>query len=124
VGPGEPIALGEPSTTGLFEILWHGLADVLGTAAAATLLRRAAQRALPRCPELAALRIVRERLDYRYTLPASWTSPVQPLPGGLAALTCELWPLLVELTGSIVVQRLAQIPELRDRGILPTEAPR
>jgi hypothetical protein len=87
-------------------------------------LRRAAQRALPRCPELAALRIVRERLDYRYTLPANWTSPVEQLPGGLAALTCELWPLLVELTGSIVVQRLAQIPELRDRGILPTEAPR
>jgi len=109
----------EPSPAELFDILWRGLADILGTAAAATLLRRAAQRALPRWPELAALRIVRERLEYRYSLPPDWEQPVSPLPGALSDVAHQLWPLLVDLTGTVVVQRLAQIPELRERGILP-----
>ncbi|MEO8185476.1 MAG: hypothetical protein ABI895_42245 [Deltaproteobacteria bacterium] len=109
----------ELSAAELFGILWRGLADILGTAAAAALLRRAAQRALPRWPELAALCILRERLEYRYTLPSNWKSPVPKLPGALSALARELWPLLIDLTGSVVVQRLAQIPELREQGILP-----
>ena len=114
----------ELSSADLFGLLWRGLADILGTAAAATLLRRAAQRALPRWPELAALCIIRERLEYRYSLPANWEEPVSQLPAALSAVARELWPLLVDLTGSVVVQRLEQIVELRDRGILPSGEPR
>lgn len=111
------------SAADLFALLWKGLADILGTAAAATLLRRATQRALPRAPELAALSITRQSLEYRYTLPSSWTSPVSDPSGALPALAAELWPLLVDLTGSVVTQRLAQIPELRALGVVPREEP-
>ena len=112
---------GEPSSADLFGILWCGLADILGTAAAAAILRRAAQRALPHWPELAALCIVRERLEYQYRLPANWEHPAtQPL-GALSEVTRELWPLLVDLTGAVVIQRLAQIPELRGQGLLPPD---
>lgn len=100
------------SAADLFALLWKELADILGTAAAATLLRRAAQRARPRAPELAALSIMRQGLEYRYTLPSNWTSPLSDPSGALVALAQELWPLLIDLTGSVVVQRLAQVPEL------------
>jgi CheY-like chemotaxis protein len=49
---GKSSGAGEPSTGDLFAVLWRALTDILGTAAAATLLRRAALRAGPRCPEL------------------------------------------------------------------------
>ena len=100
------------SAADLFALLWKELADILGTAAAATLLRRAAQRARPCAPELAALSIARQGLEYRYTLPSSWTSRVSDPSGALVVLARELWPLLMDLTGLVVVQRLAQIPEL------------
>jgi hypothetical protein len=102
----------------LFAVLWHALADILGTAAAATLLRRASQRAVARSPELAALSIVRENLEYRYEVPPVWSEPAGA-SRALCELTRELWPLLVDLTGSVVVDRLAEVPELRDGGILP-----
>jgi hypothetical protein len=109
----------DPSAADLFTSLWFGLADILGTAAAATLLRRAAQRAVPRCPELAELVITRESLEYRYTVPSAWNdSTAAPLPA-LRELTRELWTFLIDLTGSVVVNRLAQIQALRDRGIIP-----
>lgn len=107
------------SAAGIFSVLWRALADILGTAAAATLLRRASLRALPRWPELAALSIRRESLEYYYTLPTAWNDPASDPPQALSELARELFALLVELTGSVVVNRLAQIPELRDRGIVP-----
>ena len=94
---------------------------MLGTAAAATLLRRAALRATPRYPDLGALAITREGLEYRYTAPASWSEPAAEPPQALCELTRELCALLLDLTGSVVVNRLAQIPELR--GIVPREEP-
>lgn len=106
----------------LFTVLWEALADILGTAAAATLVRRAARRAVARWPELAALSITRESLEYRYTVPPPWKDPAPGPPLALCDLACELWALLVELTGPVVVNRLAQIPELRDRGIVPRRA--
>jgi len=128
-GTNEPAAnvgrvQGEASAADLFALLWAGLADMLGTAAAATLLRRAAQGALPRAPELVLLRITRQGLEYRYTLPSSWSSPVSDSSGALSALARELWPLLVALTGSVVIHRLAQVPELRVLGIEPHEEPK
>ena len=103
----------------LFTILWEALADVLGTAAAATLLRRAAQRALPRWPELKDLSFTRDSLEYRYSVPAAWNDASPGPPQALCALVHELWGLLVDLTGSVVVDRLAQIPELRERHVVP-----
>jgi len=106
-------------TGDLFALLWDALAGILGTAAAATLLRRAAKRAVPLWPELDALSITRESLEYGYTVPTGWKDPDPDPPQALCELARELWTLLVDLTGPVVVNRLAQIPELRDRGIVP-----
>ena len=108
-----------PSAADLFGILWLGLADILGTAAAATLLRRAASRAVLGYPELAELAITRESLEYRYALPSAWSESTATTPRALRELARELWTFLIDLTGSVVVDRLAQIPALRDRGIIP-----
>ena len=115
------------SAAALFTLLWEGLADVLGTAATAVLVRRAARRAAPRNPELAELAISRENLEYRFTLPRAWTERADAANAAAAAdahalreLVGELRPLLVELTGPVVVRRLAQIPALRERGIVPS----
>jgi hypothetical protein len=102
----------------LFALLWEGLADVLGTAATAALVRRAARGAMLRYPELVALVVVRENLEYRYTVPSAWNQPSSSAPAALRELASELRPLLIELTGSVVVRHLARIPELRARGIL------
>lgn len=109
----------------LFALLWQALADVLGTAGAATLLRRAAQRRAPACPELTALSIKREGLDHQYHVPNSWNVLAPEPPPALHALVRELWVLLVELTGSVIVTRLAQVSALRDCGLVPprTEQP-
>jgi hypothetical protein len=108
----------ERSSGELFGIVWETLADILGTAAVATLVRRAAQRATPCWPELAELSVTLESLEYRYVLPASWSERANSAHG-LRALVAELWTLLVELTGPVVVKRLLRIPELREHGILP-----
>ena len=118
--------LGSAHSAGsIFGTLWRELADVLGTAAAASLVRRAAQRVVPRWPELAALSITRENLEYRYVVPSAWNDPSQKPTQALRELTRELWALLVELTGSVVVNRLAKIPELRKLsiGAEPEEQP-
>jgi hypothetical protein len=109
------------SPAALFALVWNSLADLLGTAATATLLRRAAKRAVTREPALAELVIARESLEYRYTLPSSWKDGVGALEGPLRSLVGELLPLLVELTGPIAVRHLAQIPELRERGLVPPQ---
>src|SRR5947199_9375486 len=49
---GKPLDL---SAAGLFEIIWDTLADVLGTAAVAAIVRRAARRAAATQPERAGL---------------------------------------------------------------------
>ena len=111
---GVPDAGKEPSAGDLFTILWLGLADILGTAAAATLLRRAAQRAVLGYPELAELVITRESLEYRYLLPSTWNESTATALRALRELARELWPFLIDLTGSVVVNRLSQIAALRD----------
>jgi len=113
---GQPSA--ELSGAGLFRLLWESLADVLGTAAAATLLRRAAQRAASRSPELAELAIARDNLEYRYTVPTAWKEREEGTVVALRELMGELRPLLVEMTGQVVVRHLEKVPELRERGII------
>jgi hypothetical protein len=112
------------SAADLFAALWHALADILGTAAAATLLRRAAQRAAVTCAELSALEITRVTLEYEYKVPAVWTQPSAQPPEALFLLVAELWKLLQDLTGSVVVNHLEHVTELRDCGLVPPREPR
>jgi len=109
----------ELSGRDLFFLLWQALADVLGTAAAATLLRRAKQRAEANSPELTELSITRGALEYEYQLPEAWDERAPEPPRALRELVRELWALLLDLTGTVVVHRLSQVAELRDRGIAP-----
>ena len=109
------------STATLFGFVWRTLAEMLGTAAAAAIVRRAAQRAAAQSPELAELSVSRDALAYRYTLPPAWSKTTQTAARGQGAfrpLVVEIGRLLAELTGSVVITRLEQVPELRDRGLV------
>lgn len=114
----------ELSVSALFTILWDALADLLGTAATATLLRRAARRAQARSPELAELDIQRQGLAYSYTCPPSWSGRSIGTPPGLRDLIGELRPLLIEMTGQLVIQALEQILELRELVLLAPQEER
>ncbi len=108
-----------PSVAALFDILWEAVADTLGTAATATLMRRATQRAVADWPELGELTITRDSLEHRYAVPASWNASHGPPLDALRELARELCLLLVDLTGSVVVDQLARIPLLVARRIVP-----
>jgi hypothetical protein len=103
------------------ETLWVALSDVMGNAATATVLRRAALRASERAPELSDFSVVRERFVYRYTVPESWSAGTQQSHESLRELFSELRPLLIDLTGSVVLQRLHGIPALRNSGLFAPE---
>ncbi len=104
-----------------FAVLWRTLADVIGPTATAALLQRSVKRAATEQPELRQLVITRERFEYRYTLPPSWARPAADARAALAPVVRELWPLLAELTGTVVVRRLREVPHLRRCGVLPEE---
>jgi len=115
---------GEIDAAALFAIVWDAIAGVLGTAATAAIVRRAAGRAATDSPELIDVVIRRERLEYRYTLPHAWSHTASPAtqeertPIAFRALVSEIGRLLVELTGTVFIGRLEQIPELCARGLL------
>ncbi len=106
------------SAAALFAILWDALANLLGTAAVAAIVRRAARRAAAASPELVDLVVVREDLEYRYTLPDAWSQDAQRAPIALRVLVAEIGRLLAELTGTVVIRRVEQIPELRACGLV------
>lgn len=97
------------TTADSFQLLWDHLSDLIGTSATATLVRRAAKHALPRAPGLSRLEIKRPTFEYEVLVPATWRDDGSD---DLKSLVRTLQPLLVELTGPIVVQRLRSIPEL------------
>jgi hypothetical protein len=101
VNGGDP---GETSAAELFALLWGSLADMLGTAATATLLRRAIKQAASQSSRLEPVGVIRNGLDYEYR-------------GELRAVAAELRVLLVELTGPVVVRRLARLAPFREQGI-------
>jgi hypothetical protein len=104
-----------------FRVLWDAMSDVMGPATTAALLRRAARRGAARAPgspDLAALVIRREGFGYRYDIPAPWHDAALPL-APMCALVQELRPLLVELTGPVVLRRLVELPELVECGLTP-----
>lgn len=106
------------SAAGLFALLWEALADVLGTAASATLLRRAIKQAASRTSPSELVIVTRNGLDYEYRVPETWTQACsEEALAALRVLAAELRVLLVELTGPVVVRRLARLEPLRERGI-------
>jgi hypothetical protein len=113
----------EPTTAEVFEQLRDALADVMGSAATATFLRRAIRRAAPHHPELASIAITKQHLDYEYVLPAQWAGDRTSLPA-LAGMSTELEELLRELTGSVMVRRLRALPELANAGLFRPEGQR
>jgi len=123
-GPGdgrrEDFTAGLPVCS-LFAILWDALADLLGTAATATLLKRAARRAAARTPELAELNVERQGLVYSYRCPSRWSAASAGTPPALRELMRELRPLLIEMTGQLVVQHLERILELREWGLVASQ---
>lgn len=109
---------GATSAAELFDLLWESLADVLGTAATAIILRRAIQQAALRAAPAERVVIVRNGLEYEYRVPEAWKEPgndaaVDALRGVAAALRV----LLVELTGPVVVNVLGRLGTLRNWGI-------
>ena len=101
----------------LFAVLWETLDEVMGSATTATLVRRAVKHASSRSAGFEGLLIVRERFAYRYSVPDSWKSETPDGLTSLQELTRELQPLLVELTGSVVLHRLRGVPQLRRCGL-------
>ena len=106
------------SAAKLFDLLWESLADILGTAATATLLRRAIKRAASQNSWSEPITVARNGLDYEYHLPETWKQPGnEEAIGVLRAVAAELRVLLVELTGPVVVRRLSRLAPLLKLGI-------
>jgi hypothetical protein len=106
------------SAAELFDLLWGTLADVLGTAATATLLRRSIRRAADRTAWSELLVVARNGLDYTYRLPEAWKQPGNDeAVDALRIVAAELKLLLIELTGPVVVARLGHLAPLRKWGI-------
>jgi hypothetical protein len=101
--------------------LWLALADVLGQTATAALLQRSIKRAAADAPPLGGVTITREQFGYRYSLPASWEDADETARLVVQSIVRQLWPLLAELTGPVVVERLRQNPVLRECGVLPQD---
>jgi len=113
------------SAAELFGLLWESLADLLGTAAAATLLRRALKRAAAHTSSAEPVIVVRNGPDYEYRLPETWKQPGnEQALNALRGVAVELRMLLIELTGPVVVRRLARLASFRKLGIdFSDEAP-
>jgi hypothetical protein len=111
------------STANLFRVLRQGLEGVLGSAATATILRRAAKRAKASAPQLDGIdgfEVVRQGFDYKYELPPSWYTPDSDVAlGAFNYLISEhVRPIVVELTGVVGVGLFERISEelARQRG--------
>ena len=106
------------SAAELFDLLWESLADVLGTAATATLLRRAIKQAASRTSWSEPVIVARNGLDYEYRVPDTWKQPGNEAAlDALRLVAANLRVLLVELTGPVMVRRLARSAPLRELGI-------
>jgi hypothetical protein len=108
----------DTSTAELFDLLWESLADVLGTAATAAVMRRAIKAAAPRTSWSESVTVARKGLDYEYRLPETWMQPGnEEALSALRIVAAELRALLVELTGPVVVRRLARLAPFQEHGI-------
>jgi hypothetical protein len=102
----------------VFNAVWTGLVEVLGTAATAALIRRAAQRVSTTAPDLPSVVVNRNTVTYEVEIPAIWRRPDDPRAlHSLRALLAELGFLLRELTGLVVIRRLERLPPIRESGL-------
>ncbi|MBA2660893.1 MAG: hypothetical protein H0U74_01245 [Bradymonadaceae bacterium] len=108
----------------LFELVWSTLVDVLGMATTATLFRKAAKNTAMLKPNIKGLEgfaITRDGLEFCYTLPTCWQQDdVASVEALRFLLEAALYPLLTELTGTVVIALLERSPELRRQGDIPT----
>lgn len=102
-----------------FKLVWATLVNILGTAATASLMRKAARQGAVAYPELEGLVVKRDALDYSYQVPPIWKTTERP-PALVHLVRRELFPLLKSLTGDVVVHRLYRVPELTASGYLPS----
>jgi hypothetical protein len=114
------------SAAELFDLLWESLADILGTAATATLVRRALKQVASQTSWSEPVIVTRNGLEYEYRLPETWKQPGnEEAVGALRVVAAELRVLLVELTGAVVVARLGRLAAFRKSGInFSDEAPK
>lgn len=119
----EPPSRRNAAAAELFQRLWGEVADLVGTAATAALLRRALKHASARQPELAVVVLRREGLEYAWGFPSAWHDPERrdALEALKLLVNDELHPLFRELTGPVIARRLAQSPELVEAGLAGEE---
>jgi hypothetical protein len=109
----QPLAVAD-----LFDLIWNDLVEVLGTAAAAVLVRRASKHVAGCTPDLPTVVVNRKTITYEFEVPAVWRRPGDPrASASLQALAYALGVLLTELTGDVVIHRLERIDALRDARI-------
>jgi hypothetical protein len=117
--PSAAAATPTPATAAdLFGLLWRSLSDLLGSALTATLLRRSKNAVARRLPSAGEVAIDREGLEYRYTLPPSWSQATGDGSEAMRALVDELRPLLMELTGAMILEQLDRVAGFRENGIV------
>jgi hypothetical protein len=105
-------------------LLWDTLSNILGTAATATLVARALKRAAPSTPLLAELCITTKKFCYEYRLPESWSAPDNAAAVvAFDRLLDQLVPLLITLTGHVVVRQLARLEPFSARALPAGEEP-
>jgi DNA-binding CsgD family transcriptional regulator len=102
------------SVRAIYGLLHETLSEVIGRTATEALLRRALRRAGAQDPELGAL--VRDRGEGG--APVEWWTDDRRGMRYFGTIMRELWPLLIEITGPVVVARLER------RGIAPEGASR
>ena len=113
----------QPTAAELFDLLWENLAELLGTAATATLVRRATKRLAAEAPAPPMVSVTRNTVTYQYEVPESWRRAADPdALRVLRAFAKELGVLLTRLTGSVVVERLEREPRFRESGVSFVEA--
>ena len=111
----------QPTAGELFDLIWERLADLLGTAATATLVRRATKRAAPKA--LPTVIVNHNTLNYEYKVPESWRRAAETNAlRSLRDLAKELGVLLTRLTGPVVVDQLEREPRFRQSGVSFVEA--
>lgn len=91
---------------------------MVGTAAAAILLRRAIKQVARESWWPEAVIVARNGLDYEYRLAETWKQPGdEDALRAVRGLAAALRVLLVELTGPVVLRRLGRLAPFREQGI-------
>lgn len=102
----------EPSLQRLFEDLVDEMTRLLGGAATAVIVRRAAKRASAQHPEIASLVVRKDGVHYVFDVPDAWRTGDVAHREGFRAFVVELRAIASDLTGAVLVRTLDRIPGL------------